>query len=80
MVPQYLSPDEEKAALRRYEEAKRAVDRIQNSGYKSLSDHTGASLAPVCATAFEEKEVLRKKIEERDNAAQARGLRFLSNN
>ncbi|PFH45550.1 hypothetical protein AMATHDRAFT_71571 [Amanita thiersii Skay4041] len=32
-VPGYMTAEEEKAALRRYEEAKQAVDRVQNSGY-----------------------------------------------
>ena len=31
-IPGYLTAAEEKAALRRYENAKRAVDRVQNSG------------------------------------------------
>ena len=33
VVPQYLTAEQEKAALRRYEEAKMAVDRVQNTGY-----------------------------------------------
>ena len=45
-VPQYLTADQEKAALRRYEEAKRAVDRTQNSDYVS-SDPTPATSAPI---------------------------------
>lgn len=48
VVPQYLTADEEKAALRRYEEAKRAVDRTQNSGFdEPPPDHTAASSAPI---------------------------------
>ena len=47
-VPQYLTADQEKAALRRYEEAKRAVDRTQNSEYVEFSsDPTPASSAPI---------------------------------
>ena len=47
-VPQYLTAEEEKAALRRYEEAKRAVDRTQNSAYEeSPTDQTPASSAPI---------------------------------
>ena len=44
-VPQYFTADQEKAALRRYEEAKRAVDRTQNSEFSS--DVTPASSAPI---------------------------------
>ena len=44
-VPQYLTADQEKAALRRYEEAKRAVDRTQNSDFSS--DVTPSSSAPI---------------------------------
>ena len=44
-LPQYLTADQEKAALRRYEEAKRAVDRTQNSEFSS--DATPASSAPI---------------------------------
>ena len=44
-VPQYLTAEQEKAALRRYEEAKRAVDRTQNSEFSS--DVTPGSSAPV---------------------------------
>jgi len=44
-VPQYLTADEEKAALRRYEEAKQAVDRTQLSDY--TPNHTAASSAPI---------------------------------
>ncbi|KDR69329.1 hypothetical protein GALMADRAFT_104297 [Galerina marginata CBS 339.88] len=41
-VPQYLTAEQEKAALRRYEEAKRAVDRTQNSeGSSSPSGNSG---------------------------------------
>jgi hypothetical protein len=43
-----MTAEEEKATLRRYEEAKRAVDRTQNSGYEEPSDHTSAtSSAPI---------------------------------
>ena len=45
VVPQYLTADQEKAALRRYEEAKRAVDRTQNSDFSS--DMTPSSSAPI---------------------------------
>jgi hypothetical protein len=44
-VPQYLTAEQEKAALRRYEEAKRAVDRTQNSDFSS--DVAPASSAPI---------------------------------
>ena len=44
-VPQYLTAEQEKAALRRYEEAKRAVDRTQNSEFPS--DVTPATPAPI---------------------------------
>ncbi|KAF8814835.1 hypothetical protein BYT27DRAFT_7081581 [Phlegmacium glaucopus] len=45
-VPQYMTADEEKAALRRYEEAKRAVDRTQLSEYSSdLSPVVSAPIA-----------------------------------
>lgn len=43
-VPQYLTADQEKAALRRYEEAKRAVDRTQT---EFSSDVTPGSSAPI---------------------------------
>ena len=45
VVPQYLTADQEKAALRRYEEAKRAVDRTQNSEFSS--DVNPSSSAPI---------------------------------
>ena len=44
-VPQYLTAEQEKAALRRYEEAKRAVDRTQNSDFSS--DVAPSSSAPI---------------------------------
>lgn len=44
-VPQYLTAEQEKAALRRYEEAKRAVDRTQNSEFSS--DMAPSSSAPI---------------------------------
>jgi hypothetical protein len=44
-VPQYLTAEQEKAALRRYEEAKRAVDRTQNSDFSS--DPIPSSSAPI---------------------------------
>lgn len=37
VVPQYRTAEQEKAALRRYEEAKMAVERVQNSGYADES-------------------------------------------
>lgn len=40
-VPQYLTAEQEKAALRRYEEAKMRVDRTQNLGYISDEDEDG---------------------------------------
>jgi hypothetical protein len=47
-VPQYLTAEQEKAALRMYEEAKRAVDRTQNSEYdEPPPDPTPASSAPI---------------------------------
>ena len=46
-VPQYLTADQEKAALRRYEEAKRAVDRTQNSEYEEPSDMIPSTSAPI---------------------------------
>jgi hypothetical protein len=47
-VPQYLTAEQEKAALRRYEEAKRAVDRTQHAEFEeSSSDLNPASSAPI---------------------------------
>ena len=47
-VPQYLTADEEKAALKRYEEAKRAVDRIQQSEFEEPSpNHAPSVSAPI---------------------------------
>jgi hypothetical protein len=37
-MPQYASAEEEKAALKRYHEAKQAVDRVQAGGF--IGDHT----------------------------------------
>ncbi|KAF5378344.1 hypothetical protein D9615_008708 [Tricholomella constricta] len=37
-VPQYLTAEQEKAALKRYHEAKMAVDRVQNAGYVAIED------------------------------------------
>ena len=46
-VPQYLTAEQEKAALRRYEEAKRAVDRTQG-GFMSDDGHgSGSSSDPI---------------------------------
>ncbi|KAF8163766.1 hypothetical protein B0H34DRAFT_795424 [Crassisporium funariophilum] len=44
-VPQYLTAEQEKAALRRYEEAKRAVDRTQGSGYEEASPPRASNLS-----------------------------------
>ena len=47
-VPQYLTADEEKAALKRYEEAKRAVDRTQQSEFEDPSpNHAPSVSAPI---------------------------------
>ena len=46
VVPQYLTAAEEKAALKRYEEAKRAVDRTQNYEEGS-SQQNSAPSAPI---------------------------------
>ncbi|KAF8889875.1 hypothetical protein BD779DRAFT_1519397 [Infundibulicybe gibba] len=46
IVPQYLTAEEEKAALRRYEEARLAVDRTQNAGYSSDEGTTQSHHAP----------------------------------
>ncbi|KAG6829867.1 hypothetical protein H0H92_003211 [Tricholoma furcatifolium] len=37
-VPQYLTAEQEKAALKRYHAAKEAVDRVQNSEYPAAED------------------------------------------
>ena len=99
-VPQYLTAEQEKAALRRYEEAKRAVDRTQNSEFSSdASLSTSApiayeSLFPAAASSssrpsatdqpppfnpsvipqshLSEKERLRRAYEANDAAARAR--------
>ncbi|KAF9462710.1 hypothetical protein BDZ94DRAFT_1290119 [Collybia nuda] len=42
-IPQYRTAEEEKAALRRYEQAKQAVDRVQNTGYSSDESQIKAS-------------------------------------
>ncbi|KAM6500095.1 hypothetical protein JOM56_003109 [Amanita muscaria] len=42
-VPGYLTAEEEKAALRRYENAKRAVDRVQNVEYYEQEPEAGTS-------------------------------------
>ncbi|KAF9076725.1 hypothetical protein BDP27DRAFT_1413877 [Rhodocollybia butyracea] len=42
-VPQYLSAEEEKAALRRYEEAKRAVQRTQLGGTDDVGTSSSSS-------------------------------------
>jgi hypothetical protein len=97
-VPQYLTADQEKAALKRYEDAKRAVDRTQNSEFSS-SDVTPApiayeSLFPAAASSssrsnaadqpppfnssvipqshLSEKERVRRANEANDAAARAR--------
>ncbi|KAF8912235.1 hypothetical protein CPB84DRAFT_1841909 [Gymnopilus junonius] len=46
-VPQYLTAEQEKAALRRYEEAKRAVDRTQNLSDMGDSSPPPSGSAPI---------------------------------
>jgi len=43
----YLTAEQEKAALRRYEEAKRAVDRTQSGGYPGEDSGGSSSAGPV---------------------------------
>ncbi|THV08478.1 hypothetical protein K435DRAFT_740600 [Dendrothele bispora CBS 962.96] len=86
-APHYPSAEEEKAALKRYQEAKVAVERTQNAGFGSSSSVSPANNdlpppfeaaapvpvdAPVDArTALAEKERLRRAYEAQDAAAAA---------
>ncbi|KAG2106804.1 uncharacterized protein F5147DRAFT_224927 [Suillus discolor] len=47
IVPHYPSAEEEKAALKRYQEAKLAVDRSQNTQYATREGISSSSAAPV---------------------------------
>ncbi|KAG1837047.1 hypothetical protein DFJ58DRAFT_734590 [Suillus subalutaceus] len=47
IVPHYQSAEEEKAALKRYHEAKLAVDRSQNTQYATREGISSSSAAPV---------------------------------
>lgn len=47
IVPHYPSAEEEKAALKRYHEAKLAVDRSQNTQYATREGISSSSAAPV---------------------------------
>ncbi|KIK39851.1 hypothetical protein CY34DRAFT_25074 [Suillus luteus UH-Slu-Lm8-n1] len=47
VVPHYQSAEEEKAALKRYHEAKLAVDRSQNTQYATREGISSSSAAPV---------------------------------
>ncbi|EDR03254.1 uncharacterized protein LACBIDRAFT_295303 [Laccaria bicolor S238N-H82] len=80
-VPQYLTAEQEKAALRRYEEAKRAVDRTQG-GFMSDDGHGSRStlfpmirciLLPLPGlppkAILSEKERMRRVYESQDAAA-----------
>ncbi|KAK7470570.1 hypothetical protein VKT23_001994 [Stygiomarasmius scandens] len=83
-APQYPSAEEEKAALRRYNEARQAVERTQNAGFEPSSSVSptsnndlpppfeAAAPGPVDArTALAEKERLRRAYEAQDAAATA---------
>ncbi|TFK36451.1 hypothetical protein BDQ12DRAFT_686909 [Crucibulum laeve] len=51
VVPQYMSAEQEKAALRRYEEARQAVDRTQASTYEGGLPNGYQSGAPTSQSA-----------------------------
>lgn len=46
-VPQYLTAEQEKAALRRYQEAKRAVDRTQYTGLEDAGQGSSMANGPI---------------------------------
>ncbi|KAF8055857.1 hypothetical protein FPV67DRAFT_1567047 [Lyophyllum atratum] len=52
-VPQYLTAEQEKAALKRYQEAKMAVDRVQNGGYVPSEDAGGLQTSSSGPIAYE---------------------------
>ncbi|KAG5635000.1 hypothetical protein H0H81_012763 [Sphagnurus paluster] len=52
-VTQYPTAEQEKAALRRYHEAKMAVDRVQNSGYMPVEDSGNAQAGGSGPIAYE---------------------------